>query len=228
MTPVLGLSLQLILVVTPDWEATQGVLRRFERSSTSSAWKQVGRETPIVVGRKGMGWGIGQHPPFDGARAPVKKEGDGKAPAGVFKLEQGFGYGPFAFSAGLPLLTSTSHHWCVDDVSSIYYNQIVDDREVTKDWKSAEEMRRKDELYRLGIVVQHNTSKVTPGAGSCIFMHVWRSSAEGTAGCTAMELAKMQELLEWLKSERHPVLVQLPREQYESLVQLWALPQTKN
>ncbi|MBN8261891.1 MAG: hypothetical protein J0L59_06170, partial [Xanthomonadales bacterium] len=40
---------QLVLVTTPDWDATTGELRRYERAG--DGWRQVGDAAPITVGR---------------------------------------------------------------------------------------------------------------------------------------------------------------------------------
>jgi len=61
----------------------------------------------------------------------------------------------------------------------------------------------------LGLVIAHNPQR-TPGAGSCIFLHLWMNGSEGTAGCTALHRADLMELLRWLDVAKHPVLVQMP------------------
>src|ERR1700742_4515104 len=83
--PAFAHSTQMILVVTPGWDAVQGRLERFERADPHASWRSVGEPIPIVVGRKGMGWGIGLIAAGDpGVRVesePLKREGDGKPPA---------------------------------------------------------------------------------------------------------------------------------------------------
>ena len=69
---------QLVLVTSADWNATGGELRRFEREG--NGWKQVGDAVPVTLGRNGSGWGLGLNP--QRGDGPVKREGDGKAPAG--------------------------------------------------------------------------------------------------------------------------------------------------
>jgi L,D-peptidoglycan transpeptidase YkuD (ErfK/YbiS/YcfS/YnhG family) len=64
-------------------------------------------------------------------------------------------------------------------------------------------MRRTDGLYDWVIVVGHNEAR-TPGAGSCIFLHV---GAGPTAGCTAMAKPALAELLAWLEPETAVFLV---------------------
>src|SRR5690606_14609315 len=134
-----------------DWEATSGTLRRFERDG--AAWAERGEPVPVVVGRGGLGWGRGLHP--DGLDGPQKREGDGRAPAGVFLLTETFGY-PEEAETGLPYRHATPDLECVDDPASTHYNEVLDRSTVAPDWYSHEEMRRRDDLYRLGVVVAHN------------------------------------------------------------------------
>lgn len=200
-------------------------LRRFER--TDGGWKQVGDGWPAVVGVHGAAWGRGLHgsgaPP--GQDGPVKKEGDGKSPAGVFALGPSFGY-PQRPPAGARLpYTRTDADWlCIDDPSSAHYNEVLDTAGVKKDWSSFEAMRRPDELYRRVILVDHNPEPVA-GAGSCIFLHIWHGpDGGGTAGCTAMAPAPMEALLAWLDPAARPVYVLLPAAQAAALRSAWTLP----
>ncbi len=85
-------------------------------------------------------------------------------------------------------------------------------------------MLRDDRRYELGAVVAHNMNPPLPGAGSCIFLHVWETPETPTSGCTAMALAHMQEIAVWLDATRAPVLVQLPESEYARLRQAWGLP----
>ena len=85
-------------------------------------------------------------------------------------------------------------------------------------------MLRQDARYTLGAVVAHNSHPPLPGAGSCIFLHVWESPTTPTAGCTAMSLAPMTRLARWLDATRQPVLAQLPDADYAALQAAWDLP----
>ena len=210
---------QLLVVRTASWDAVDGTLARFERDATSD-WTAVGPEVDIVVGLKGLGWGIGLVESPTGA--PVKREGDKKAPAGFFKLLSTFGYAAEAPTGGLLYVRSIGSSRCVDDSSSQFYNRVVDSTAVTKDWKSAEKMVRNDELYRWGILVDHNPDQQAQ-AGSCIFVHVGRTG-KGTVGCTALDEDALLEVIGWLRSEANPVLVQLPEEVYAAHRSDWHLP----
>jgi len=209
---------KLVVVTSASWGATQGELRQFERSS-SGRWVAVGRPLAVVVGKGGMGWGEGLASPRRDLGGPDKKEGDGRTPAGIFALAEATGYDD-APPPGttLPYRTASTQLRCVDDGASKAYNTLAD---APGDWSSAEVMRRADELYRLTIVVAHNAARA-PGKGSCIFLHVWRSAAAPTVGCTAMPLESLARLLGWVDKETR--LVELPRPVYDKVAADWALP----
>ena len=219
---------QLVLVTTADWNAPTGSLRYFERDG--AGWKPVGDAFDVSVGRNGSAWGIGLNTSHPDA-GPVKREGDGKAPAGVFAIGTAFGYASGA-TTGLAYQGMTANDWCIDVPESPMYNRIVD-RSVAKAPgldKSSEPMRldlhaKGDQRYRQGFVIQHNVDGATPRGGSCIFAHLWGSPGQATAGCTAMAPETMQPLLAWLDRKRKPVFVLLPKAQYAALKHEWNLPE---
>jgi L,D-peptidoglycan transpeptidase YkuD (ErfK/YbiS/YcfS/YnhG family) len=232
----LARSAQTIVVITSNWNAVEGRLQRYERAAIHENWRPVGKPISVVVGKNGLGWGIGVIASNDSnvrvASDPVKREGDGKSPAGVFALGTAFGYAsqPLPGST-MPYLNLTPSIECVDDTGSKYYNRIVDRSIVVPDWNSSEHMRNVGESYRWGIVVDHNgivaednANRPEPGGGSCVFLHIWHSHDQGTVGCTAMSQIELKTLLTWLDPEREPLLVQLPEPAYERLIHHWMLP----
>ncbi|MGE0130490.1 MAG: L,D-transpeptidase [Blastocatellales bacterium] len=226
----LASSRQLTLVTTAGWNVVDGEMTRYERDSINHEWKIVGEKISAVVGRNGMAWGKGLHgePPVSGKDSyPVKKEGDGRAPAGIFNLSSAFGYAPRkqAGDVKLPYVQAIATLECVDDPQSAHYNKVLDRAGIKNpDWKSSEQMRREDGQYRWGVIVDHN-AKGEAGCGSCIFLHIWDAPGKGTAGCTAMEAARMEEVLRWLNAKKRPVLVQLPQAEFERLRKVWGLPE---
>lgn len=218
---------KLIVVVTPDWNAMQGALTRYERRD--GEWIRVSEPIPIVVGRAGMAWDPALARQSDrylrsSKSGPIKHEGDGRSPAGVFQLKGE----TFGFATTLPgalrytQLTPTIE--CVDDPDSRYYGQIVDRAHVDQvDWKSSEKMSSIPQ-YRWGAVVNYNTDQPVRGDGSCIFLHQWSSPAGGTAGCTAMSPQNIEELVRWVGGEARAALLQLPRREYQRLRVRWQLP----
>ncbi len=194
---------QLIVVSTKNWSTPNGVLQRYER--TDKKWHKTGKAINIKLGRNGLGWGIGLHKTPQNAKY-IKKEGDGKAPAGIYSLKQAFGYQPFVVEYPYEVYKSTDH--CVDDVNSKLYNKIVDSTKVKIDYKSKEHMKFPKDYYKYGIVVNHNhidEKGAIKGAGSCIFIHIKKVP---TAGCTVMTEGEMKEIIKWLDVESEPLLVQ--------------------
>ncbi|MCE5315761.1 MAG: hypothetical protein LLG04_00155 [Parachlamydia sp.] len=210
---------QLLIAISPKWNAVQGNLALYEQSGSS--WIN-GGFFPVMFGKNGMAWGIGLHPPQQGIQ---KLEGDGKSPAGIFALGPAFGHAR-AIPLNMDYLALTSSLEAVDDPQSIHYNQIVNrDQIAHPDWKSSEKMAEIS-VYDLGVVVHHNYPQAQRGAGSAIFMHIWTNAQTGTAGCTAMERENLALLLAWLDKMKNPLLVQLPIEEYERLQEAWGLPET--
>ena len=219
----LDVARQLVVVTTPDWNATSGMLRRYARETRTGAWTLVGGSTQVVIGRTGLAWAD------DSMRVsgqPVKREGDGKSPAGVFPLDTAFGFAPRDSMAALrlPYVTLMPGSDCVDDDRSAHYNTVVDRARVAGvDWNSAEHMRQ-IAVYRIGVIVGYNASPAVPGRGSCIFLHIWGGPSSTTAGCTALDATALDGLMRWLDRDRRPVIVQLPEAEYKRLAGAWELP----
>ena len=216
---------QLVVVTTADWNVDHGTLARFERDGAT--WHVVGTPQPVLIGRSGSAWGIGLHPqPSNG---PMKREGDGRSPAGVFAIGEAFGYAPTARTA-LPYSAMEASSYCVDVSGSPLYNRIVDTRVVGDQAVAGatEPMRRDlhadgDQRYRLGFVIEHNPRGV-PMSGSCIFAHLWKSPVDATSGCTAMDTTTMDAVLAWLRPDADPVFVLLPIDVYHQVGHSWGLP----
>ncbi|MGH8025918.1 MAG: L,D-transpeptidase family protein [Pseudoxanthomonas sp.] len=216
---------QAVVVTTAGWDANRGTLRTFERAQGD--WREVGAERPVMIGRNGSAWGLGLH--SGTLPGPVKQEGDGRSPAGVFGIGQAFGYARNA-QTSLPYDVMQASNYCMDVSGSPLYNRIVDARTIGEAAVagSTEPMRLDlrnagDQRYRLGFVIEHNPH-AQRNAGSCIFAHLWKQPGEATAGCTAMDDAVMARLLGWLRPDRHPVFVLMPEPQYRGLRAEWNLP----
>src|ERR1041385_2903268 len=149
-------STEMIVVTADGWDSSQGMLRRYERERPGNTWQPVGQPITVMVGKNGLGWGTGVlTPPSPDVTYPVKKEGDGKAPAGVFRLSKAFGYAAQEQSGWkMPYVSLTPTIECVDDEKSKFYNTLVDTTTVSADWGSHEneKMRRDDDPYRWGIL----------------------------------------------------------------------------
>ncbi|MBD3828063.1 MULTISPECIES: L,D-transpeptidase family protein [Stenotrophomonas] len=225
--PPLSHSRQAIVVVTDSWDATQGRLQAYERRSSSGPWRRHGPAFTVAVGRNGSAWGVGRASLHN--QGPQKQEGDGRSPAGIFEIGPAFGYASKIASA-MPYQPMTASHYCMDVPTSPHYNRIVDAKDVgaAAVEGSTEPMRldlhnKGDVRYREGFVIEHNSSR-TPGRGSCIFAHLWRTPGEATAGCTAMEPRHMKALLAWLKPDTRAAFILLPKTEYDNLQVPWQLP----
>jgi len=213
---------QLMVVVTDGWNSLQGKIYGFKKHKD----KWVLQFTyPIVVGSKGLGVGDGIVP-FDIKDAPVKKEGDLKSPAGIFTIGTAFGYADYKDAKWIknPYKKATDTLICVDDMHSAHYNTLVNNDPAKRDWKSFEHMHLTKNYYKWGLFINHNSDKVVPGNGSCIFMHIWENDLVGTDGCTAMKEAHIIHILHWINAVNHPLLVQLPKSEYIKYRSQYNLP----
>ncbi len=144
-----------------------------------------------VIGKNGL------------APAGEKKEGDGKTPSGTYSLGPAFGY-ESSINTGLLYRQATDIDFWVDDVHSMQYNQWVSGPPTAN---SFERMKRRDNLYQYGIVIRYNMHPVIHGAGSAIFIHVWRRYYSPTAGCVALNQRYLRKILSWLGQQYKPVII---------------------
>ncbi|HUT64070.1 MAG TPA: hypothetical protein VMZ04_08950 [Anaerolineae bacterium] len=217
---------QFVLVLAKTQKSREAVLQTFTREGDT--WR-FAFSCPVVLGKNGLAWGRGLHNDRDRLDGdPVKCEGDGTSPQGAFELIHAYGYlMPSMVRIRFPYTQVTPDIICCDDVGSEYYNRVIDIEQKRLDpdnLPSHEQMLREDDLYKYTILVGHNTWRPEKGAGSCIFLHIWRGIDSYTTGCTAMEEENMLRLLSWLNQKKNPVLIQLTRKNYLRLKKEWGLP----
>lgn len=154
-------------------------------------WKA--RFTPsfrAVIGKNGIA-SIGE-----------KKEGDLKTPAGFYPIGEAFGTQPLALKMDYRYITADDKF--IDDVNHKRYNSWVTG---STDAKSYESMH--NEVYLFGAVINYNMNPTRAGAGSAIFIHLWRSPNSPTSGCIALDKQHLLMMLRWLDKAKHPyILVQ--------------------
>lgn len=217
---------QVLVVTAEDEDAIQGTLRLYEWDANKKTWNTSSEKIAVTLGKDGLAWAKGLHPqPWN--IGTMKKEGDGKAPQGIFEISSLFGYkekSALSFRPKMPYTHSTSSYICVDDINSAHYNQILDSKGVTADWKSKEDMLRKDNLYELGAVVAYNTQNIVKGDGSCVFLHIWRAADKPTAGCTAMTAENAKNLFSQLDASKKPLLIQLTKDNYDKYKNVLQFP----
>jgi L,D-peptidoglycan transpeptidase YkuD (ErfK/YbiS/YcfS/YnhG family) len=194
---------RLVLITADDMNSIFARMRLYERAAPGAPWRALGAEEPALVGRGGVGW---SH--FYRALArpgePLKTEGDKRAPAGVFAIGRSFGTVPSSRPGHIPVVADTV---CVDDPSSPAYNTITS-RRLIGPKVHAENMSRMLPMYRRGLVVDYPTD-ARARAGSCIFIHVWKSPTTGTAGCVAVPEPRVVALQEF--AEPGAAIAILPR-----------------
>jgi L,D-peptidoglycan transpeptidase YkuD (ErfK/YbiS/YcfS/YnhG family) len=177
-----------LLLVTAQPSSVPAAVSAWEKRD--GKWAEILPPVPAVVGRAGF------------ASPGEKREGDGRTPSGTYPLRRAFGYAPQSPTRLLYRQATEEDIW-VDDVNSPDYNRWVNRRETTA--TSFEEMRRKDDLYKYGIVIEYNTLPVVKGNGSAIFFHIWKGSGQPTSGCVAMDEQDLLKVLEWLDPAKNPV-----------------------
>lgn len=215
---------QLILGLAPGWDSMRGHLQLFERSR-GGAWAPSSPAVPVLFGKSGLAWGSG----LAGQNEPglPKKERDGRAPAGVFRMGKIYTYdAQLPAGADYPFHQVTAADAWVDDVRSPDYNRFVtiDDPAHPPQWFAKQKMRHNDFAYRWLVEIRHNSDPPVPGEGSAIFFHIRRGESRPTAGCTTMAEGDLVRLITWLRASRRPCYALLPEAEYARRWQSWHLP----
>jgi L,D-peptidoglycan transpeptidase YkuD (ErfK/YbiS/YcfS/YnhG family) len=194
---------RLVLVTAPGMNDMAATMRLYERASAKEPWRALDPPEPATIGRAGMGWSQFF---LKAARRgePLKVEGDKRTPAGIYPIGRSFG----VLASSRPnYLQVTPDTICVNDVSSPAYNTIASRARVGPA-VHAENMSRILPMYRRGLLVDYPTD-AKKQAGSCIFIHVWRSPTTGTAGCVAVPEPRVEALQDFAAGGA--VLAILPR-----------------
>jgi len=169
-----------------------------------------------MLGKAGLAWGLGFQG-FAAAGEPVKVEGDGRTPAGAYRIGGSFG---FAASPRPGYMQITKDTVCVDDPASPAYNTITARSIVGR--KVHGENMRMVQRYRQGLVVDYPTDAKARG-GSCIFIHVQRSPTSSTEGCVALPEDRVAAWQDF--SQPGAVLVTVPQDVLGRLGLAACLPQ---
>ena len=127
-----------------------------------------------------------------------------KTPSGIFPLQLTFGYDNI-ITTKMPYRQTLADDLWVDDVNAVDYNRWVKSK--TTSAKSYEKMRREDNLYKYGIIIEYNTNPVIKGYGSAIFFHVWGGKDVTTEGCVAVSEENIVRILGWLDPQAKPLIV---------------------
>lgn len=218
---------QAIIGVANDWDSSSVTLGLYEKRN--GKWTQVGKSWNGRLGKSGLSWGLGIHPFFN--KPHLKKEGDNRAPAGVFQIGGAYGIHPaIQKSANLSYTRVTTRDLWVEDSSSPYYNRHIKlSHEPNATWEKQAQMRQNDYPHSLKLFIGHNAAtaqqRATPNAGSSIFFHIWRHEGKSpSAGCTTMHESHLRWLISKIDPAKSPLYILLPRPTYSALRNEWKLP----
>jgi L,D-peptidoglycan transpeptidase YkuD (ErfK/YbiS/YcfS/YnhG family) len=184
----IGESEQLIFATNRDSSSFRITIHALERSN--GVWHLVFPTFTGSIGEKGF------------AAIDDKREGDGKSPSGIFPLGIAFGYDP-SVETRMPYRQATDDDFWVDDVDSEDYNKWVKGKPNAASW---EKMKRDDDQYKYGVVIEYNMHPIVKGKGSAIFLHVWKGG-ESTLGCVSMSEEMILKILAWLDPAKKPLII---------------------
>jgi D-alanyl-D-alanine dipeptidase len=216
LSTIITANEQIILVISKDFDASKAQLYTFEKKDTH--YQKVFTPFSVNLGRNGLAWGEGIKAIEHKKNEPQKREGDGRAPSGIFSLGEAFGYTK-NLTTKLHYIYADKELICVDDISHKRYNQVLHVSN-KNDIKSYENMRRSDNLYEIGVIVKHNEKNI-PSFGSCIFLHVEKNALSPTSGCTSMPKKKLSQLIQWLDAKKSPILIQVPQQYYPDILEIY-------
>jgi L,D-peptidoglycan transpeptidase YkuD (ErfK/YbiS/YcfS/YnhG family) len=184
-------STQIILVVdNSSFFFTRTNLYAMEKHENQ--WQMALEPFNAVIGRNGF------------APTGEKREGDGKTPSGVYPLKMTFGYYE-SIGTKMPYRQVMKDDVWVDDPNDDDYNRWVKKTETRA--ASYETMKRDDDLYKYGVIIEYNTDPVIKQNGSAIFLHIWKGDGIPTAGCVAVSEEDILKILDWLDPGASPLII---------------------
>jgi L,D-peptidoglycan transpeptidase YkuD (ErfK/YbiS/YcfS/YnhG family) len=187
----IGQSSQIILVRDNSFLfLTKTTLYAMEKRENK--WQAAFEPFDAVIGRKGF------------APEGEKREGDGRTPSGIFPVKMTFGYDE-SIKTKMPYRQALADDIWVDDPNAEDYNRWVKKSETRS--TSYEIMKRDDNLYKYGIVIEYNTDPIIKGNGSAIFLHIWKGAGTTSAGCVAVSEEDIIKILGWLDPAASPLII---------------------
>jgi L,D-peptidoglycan transpeptidase YkuD (ErfK/YbiS/YcfS/YnhG family) len=185
-----GSATQLVTAVARWRSSTQATLRLWRRSG--ACWRPAAGPWTAWLGQRGT--------------SPAKREGDRRAPTGVFGIGAVM-YG-LAPNPGVRFRYRriVCGDWWVEDPASPWYNRFRHERCGAKPpfRVHSEDMSRSPTAYRHLAFIRYNADPVAPGRGSGIFLHV--STGRPTLGCVSLPLPQLLATLRWLRPEAAPLI----------------------
>ena len=105
----------------------------------------------------------------------------------------------------MPYRQSLADDVWIDDPADPDYNRWIK-QSMTKA-SSYEKMKRDDDLYKYGLVIEYNTDPIVKHHGSAIFFHIWAGARSTTSGCVAVSEDSILKILAWLNPAANPVIL---------------------
>jgi len=155
-------------------------------------WQMVFKPFDAEIGKNGF------------APQGEKREGDGRTPSGIYPLKLTFGYDA-TIETKMPYRQALNDDVWVDDPNSGDYNRWVKKQDTHA--ASYEMMKREDNLYKYGVVIEYNTDPVIKENGSAIFLHIRKGEGIPTAGCVAVSEEDIIKILGWLDPAAAPLII---------------------
>ena len=186
---------QLIVAVGNEADPAQGTLTWYVRNQEGKLIPAL--SVPAVSGMNGI--------------SADKREGDKKTPSGIYSFTMAFGMKDNPGSI-LPYHKVVNGDHFVDDSGSRYYNRLVNESQVQKDWNSSENLIRQAPHYNYALVLNYNDTYV-PGKGSTIFLHCPKTANNtGTSGCISIPEEYMKLMVQSVDQNTKIIVVQNEKE----------------
>lgn len=151
----------------------------------ANGWQAVAAGIPASIGANGM--------------AAETHDGNMATPMGVFSLDFAFGTAPNP-GGGLQYVQITdNNHWWDGDVKSPTYNtmQVCQKAQCPFNTDPASGTENLNiSAYKHAVVMGVNKARV-PGNGGAFFVHT--TDGGPTAGCVAIDDAKLVQIMQWLR-----------------------------
>ena len=191
-------SSQIIFAFQDEEGSNKGQIFTFERTDDDT-FISIQSEVKVVFGENGL---------------DKEKEGDKKAPSGIFEMPYAFGTIELSSLLNIDYKLVTQNDYWIDDVNSDDYNTWQTyDGDPNEKWNSFE--RLMIEPYRLALVIDYNPEREKE-LGSAIFLHVWKDGDSNTSGCTATDDKSLFMMITWLDRDKNPIIVQGSLEYFEN------------
>ena len=158
-------------------------------------------ENVIVKSSGELSWGDKTYKVAIGKNGIIqaKREGDNATPVGCFPIRKIYYRTDRIAKPNTDFETvalERNDGWS-DDVNDPAYNTHVK----LPYTGSHEELWRDDHLYDIIVVLGYNDDPPVPGNGSAIFMHVARENYSPTAGCIALAISDLLDILRSIDSK---------------------------